>query len=734
MSFLAADLTPAFRREFEEVLQPLGFDLIGFNELEEIKKFCLNVCPPAILLHWRMNNTLPRQVLKFVQTTQLQEQIPTFAVITRGDRGIVNNAEQAGVNSFVLYPLDVRDFLTKLAKHTKIKGLDTYLSEVDSKDRRICVLGQDEKSADILAVYLQDRGFEVDVAIDLREGVTMLSRKRYNVVFLDQGFANRDAASLIASFRQHERLSTVPFIYLLRKPDREHVQKVINAGAFDLILYPLSWDVVLNKVNKIMNDPNLEEELKRKQTPSGNWQAPSTREIDLKASRVIDKETGKVDKAKLMKNLGDLGTLPVMVTKILETVNDPDSSAKSLAKVISGDQALASKILKYANSCFYARRNTVASIDQAVVTLGFEAVKSLAFALKTLQFVAGKGNSTTFDRNQFWYHALATGIISRIISAKIRYPEPEEAFVGGLLHDVGLVIIDEMIPGVLDQIQWETQEQMTSFREQERNILGMLHTDIGVDLVEKWKIPQRLGETIEYHHHSARNLESRGLQDPKLASIVHVADKLAIAMNLGFEGDHILGAVDGSTTEALGLKEVDAEFIREVRRAYNELSSFIFQDIDDGVQSTKTAPSRKRLSATAAVAVITSRPNSISLASVYLESTGWEIHRFALSDEKWPEKTLMVRNRAFTFVETDSASEIPMVLSKVQTYSDLTEGNLIISGNQNMVSKGEGYTVLNNPYDGYALMNHLATRGVVETVEIGRPGGAGGKSSGGNNG
>ena len=139
-----------------------------------------------------------------------------------------------------------------------------------------------------------------------------------------------------------------------------------------------------------------------------------------------------------------LPTLPTVITELISLIDNPKTNARKVAQLISTDQALTAKILKLANSAFYGFPREIATVDLAVVVLGFETVKNLGLSVSVLERFSGTdGGVDEFDRQKFWEHSIACGVSARLLAGKLRYRMPGEAFAAGILHDIGRLILSQ---------------------------------------------------------------------------------------------------------------------------------------------------------------------------------------------------------------------------------------------------------------------------------------------------
>ncbi|HLC26428.1 MAG TPA: HDOD domain-containing protein [bacterium] len=245
-----------------------------------------------------------------------------------------------------------------------------------------------------------------------------------------------------------------------------------------------------------------------------------------------EKQFGEQEMKKFMARVKDLPTLPVIVTKIMQIAKDEKSSAKDLGTMISRDPSISSRVLRLANSAFYGYSRAITSIPQAVVVLGFETVKSLALSASVFD-VLGRGDSRFFDREKFWLHSIGCAKACELLAKQVRFPDPDSAFVAGLLHDIGKVVLDRFFSEEYQQVMSRIQESPRPIIEVEKEILlGVGHDSVGFWLGQQWKFPTVLLDPI-HHHHDPENSEPQGIL---MASIAHVGDSITRKVGIGSGG------------------------------------------------------------------------------------------------------------------------------------------------------------------------------------------------------
>ena len=210
------------------------------------------------------------------------------------------------------------------------------------------------------------------------------------------------------------------------------------------------------------------------------------------------------------------------MTRALDMLSDPGVEIKTVEKVIGKDQSLVSKLIKISNSALYGGLNRVESLQQALTRLGAKTTKSLILSA-SMQTYFFKPNSGMQTWGQFlWQHAAECGMAARRIAKATGYEDPEKAFVGGVLHDIGKLVLLLVSEESYRQIQSVKKRETLLDHAAEMAVIGTDHMQIGEMLMEKWKMPPSATGCVKFHHH----LEKAGTTKP-LATIIAYADHLS---------------------------------------------------------------------------------------------------------------------------------------------------------------------------------------------------------------
>jgi len=208
--------------------------------------------------------------------------------------------------------------------------------------------------------------------------------------------------------------------------------------------------------------------------------------------------TGAPDLARLraeIVNARDVPTIPVLLLRILRVVDGERASAKDLVELMQKDQALAGRVLRLANSGFFACAREVSTLSRAVMLLGFSTVKNLALGIKIWETLSPRGGPGVAA---LWQHSALVGAAARLIAQRTRGADPEEVFTAGLLHDIGRVILRIRFAATYDRVTGLGGDVPLVVRE--REAFGVDHAQAGAWLGEAWSLPPSIVDAARTHH------------------------------------------------------------------------------------------------------------------------------------------------------------------------------------------------------------------------------------------
>jgi putative nucleotidyltransferase with HDIG domain len=230
---------------------------------------------------------------------------------------------------------------------------------------------------------------------------------------------------------------------------------------------------------------------------------------------------------RLLSSIRNLPAVPFIMVELSKMLDNPRTGASELGKLISKDQAMVAKILSVANSPLYGLPRRVSTIEFAIVILGFDHIKNIVIALSMMEAFKSKEDKN-WNRRSYWLHSLITASAAKRIADDLGYRKSGEAFTCGLLHDLGISVIQRYFYEGFKEIINLVDEQQIRYINAEQKILGITHQEIGYFLIEKWNLPISLGDAILFHHNPSEAENER-----EMAAIIHLADYMSYRFSVG---------------------------------------------------------------------------------------------------------------------------------------------------------------------------------------------------------
>lgn len=237
--------------------------------------------------------------------------------------------------------------------------------------------------------------------------------------------------------------------------------------------------------------------------------------------------TQTVDMQDLIRDISGLVSLPAVYYRVLELVEQENSTAAQLGEAISQDTNLTARLLRVANSAFYGFQSRIETVSRAITIIGLRELRDIVLATSAIE-AFNKIPIDVANMYTFWNHSLYTGICARVLAARRQVLHRERLFVAGLLHDIGHLVLFIKQPELVRECLVRAATEDRDIDAVERDVFGFDHAQLGAALMASWKLPDSLIQAVRFHH------------QPSLArdfaletSIVHVANNLAKHNDLG---------------------------------------------------------------------------------------------------------------------------------------------------------------------------------------------------------
>lgn len=253
----------------------------------------------------------------------------------------------------------------------------------------------------------------------------------------------------------------------------------------------------------------------------------------------------------------DIPVLPVTAQRVLSLMSDSDISIEKIKRLVSTDAGLATKILKVANSAFYGGYRNIENLSQAILRLGLNSVRNIVVAASIKNVYKNFG----LTEKLLWEQTIGSAMASNIISRRTRISDPEDAFIAGLLHDVGKVVLNNEYPQQFAQVMEKVYNDAVSYSAAEKEVFEFSQREIGARVVRKWGFPERIELLLRHFDNYDTILNERWMYE--LVTVVTTADRICQKFGIGWRRAYNEEVDFGNLPDALGLDANDFNVVSQ---------------------------------------------------------------------------------------------------------------------------------------------------------------------------
>jgi HD-like signal output (HDOD) protein len=254
--------------------------------------------------------------------------------------------------------------------------------------------------------------------------------------------------------------------------------------------------------------------------------------------------------------ISDVSTLPHVVLQILDVVNDPDSSASDLKSAVEMDPSLTARLLRTVNSAAYRARIEIRTVHHAIAYLGFTVVRNVALTSTVADIFKNDMTIGSYSRRKLWRHLVSVGAASRMIAARSGIRDFENAFLAGLLHDFGIILLDQNChPQFVDTL--ESLQAGETLCQAEERFFGFTHTEIGAAVARQWNLPSTAIAAM-LHHHDAQTCPD---DNRRVVEVVELANFLCTCKGIPSIGVQAVRPPGRRTLESLSINREDFQVL-----------------------------------------------------------------------------------------------------------------------------------------------------------------------------
>jgi putative nucleotidyltransferase with HDIG domain len=281
-------------------------------------------------------------------------------------------------------------------------------------------------------------------------------------------------------------------------------------------------------------------------------------------------------------------SLPSVVIKLRQYLNEPDVNFDALARMIEYDPGLTANVLQLSNSAYFGWSRSIRTVKESIVRLGTNRIFQMVLCMSVAPLVRKPIKGYDLESEGLWRHSIATAICAELVANELELACRGEAFTAGLLHDMGKIVLGTFVDIDDEPIKEIMKADNLAFNEAEQMVLGIDHAEVAAALLAAWNLPEDVSEAVRWHHQPSRAAENRR----ELADLIHVSDVLCLEFGFGGGADGLGYRLDKSASDRLGLGVGIAEKVgAQVMLAVNELDS-MFSTVREGESNGVQHPTR----------------------------------------------------------------------------------------------------------------------------------------------
>jgi len=327
-------------------------------------------------------------------------------------------------------------------------------------------------------------------------------------------------------------------------------QKVFEIPAQRLKKYdkPIQFACPACRQGRITIEPDI-------QSPPAKIKRGASPKKSTVRSRPTQPATGTALKRKILRQMKDLPPMPQIVIKARECMGDPNAGINDLVKLFEKDQSIVVKVLQLGNSAYYGMSGKIATVKHAAVVLGLKTLGEIITMAGVSNLMGRELKGYGFDSGDLWRHSLAVGFGAQFLADRIKPSLSNDAFVAGLIHDAGKMVLDEYVLERRDEIATFMAAGDHTYLDAEKNLLGLDHAEIAGNICKKWILPDSITQGIRWHHHPARDTGN------EMALFLHVADYFAKMSGMGTSINDFSYQMEADAFESLGFQEDELDYL-----------------------------------------------------------------------------------------------------------------------------------------------------------------------------
>jgi HD-like signal output (HDOD) protein len=282
----------------------------------------------------------------------------------------------------------------------------------------------------------------------------------------------------------------------------------------------------------------------------------------------------KVTLQEIVQKVEQLPQLPQVAMRVSQMLEDTNINAESLSSVIRLDPSFTSQVLRLCNSAAYGFSRRIATVKEAVAVLGFSTLRSMVYTIIAKASLDRPIPGYSLDEGDLWYNSLTCAFYAKHIGQREKLPDPEVAFTGGLLRDIGKIVLGEYVGVNYAEIERLITKERIDFLTAEDRVLGFNHCIVGTRVAERWNLPPLLTNVIRHHHSPLKLPPTLSPLESKIITIVHLSDGLTRMVGRGSGSDGLMYCLDTAALAKIGI-DVTSNYLERLLDELVDLNPLI---------------------------------------------------------------------------------------------------------------------------------------------------------------
>lgn len=270
---------------------------------------------------------------------------------------------------------------------------------------------------------------------------------------------------------------------------------------------------------------------------------------------------------RILVGVKDLPAMPAVLSEIQAQMAGADINTRKICGLVEADPAIATKVLRSANSAYYGQSGRVGTLTGAVNLIGLKGLLEVVAQVGAQRLLSGRLPGYGYEAEDLWKHSLAVACGSKLLALRKDPGISDTAYLVGLIHDVGRIVLDRLVLEMKSEITEYMESEQKTFVDAETKFFGLNHAKVAAEVCRKWKFPPIIAVAVGWHHAPSKSNQNL------LAYLLHMADHLATMVGISYDNDDVLNQVEEGTMDFLGLKQSDlSDLVSNMTEAVNRAS------------------------------------------------------------------------------------------------------------------------------------------------------------------